>query len=181
MDAIAKRANDRFSMAGDLNLMGNILLEAGRPDEALAKFDKAVETAQTASVTAEVKGAARRNYLFNAGRAAIARKDLAAAAATAAQYRRLVDERKLPFEVWQSHELLGLIGLARGEFPTAVRELEQANQQDPRVLFNLSQAYAGAGNAEAAGKALARAANYNAFSLTYAFVRTRAQAMLKGS
>lgn len=62
-----------------------------------------------------------------------------------------------------------------------MRELEQANQQDPRVLFNLSRAYAGARNAEAAKKGLDRAANYNAFSLTYAFVRTRALAMLKGS
>ena len=181
MDEIAKRADDRFSMAADLNLMGNILLEAGRPDEALARFAKAVETAQTAIVTAEVKGAARRNHLFNAGRVAIARKDLAAAAAAAEQYQRQVDERKLPFEVRQSHELAGLIALAGGEFPAAVGELEQANQQDPRVLFNLSSAYAGAGNADAARKMLARAANYNAFSLNYAFVRTRALAMLKGS
>jgi tetratricopeptide (TPR) repeat protein len=181
MDEIAKKADDRFAMAGDLNLMGNILLEASQPDEALAAFNKAVEMAQTAIVTPDVKQATRRNYLFNAGRVAIARKDLAAAAATAEQYRRQVDEHKLPFEVWQSHELSGLIALASGDFPMAVHELEKANQQDPRVLFTLSRAYAGAGNGAAAKIALDRAVNYNAFSLTYAFVRTRAQAILKGS
>ncbi len=181
MDEIAKKADDRFAMAGDLNLMGNILLETGQPDEALAAFNKAVEMAQTAIVTPDVKEATRRNYLFNAGRVAIARKDLAAAAATAEQYRRQVDEHKLPFEVWQSHELRGLIALTSGDFPMAVPELEQANQQDPRVLFNLSRAYAGAGNGAAAKRTLDRAANYNAFSLTYAFVRTEALALLKGS
>jgi hypothetical protein len=40
---------------------------------------------------------------------------------------------------------------------------------------------AGAGNSAAAKRALDRAANHNAFSLTYAFVRTKAMALLKGS
>jgi hypothetical protein len=40
---------------------------------------------------------------------------------------------------------------------------------------------AGAGNGAAAKRALDRAANHNAFSLTYAFVRTKAMALLKGS
>jgi len=40
---------------------------------------------------------------------------------------------------------------------------------------------AGAGKAEAARATLERAANFNAFSPTYAFVRNKALAMLKGS
>jgi tetratricopeptide (TPR) repeat protein len=168
-------------MAGDLGLIAEILLEAGRTDEAEAKFTEAVEMAQSAIVTADVKEAARRNDLFDKARIALKRKDFAGAAAKAEQYRAQVEARKIPFEVRQSHELLGLIALEKGDFPTAVRELQQANDLDPRVLFNLSRAFAGAGNQEAARRTLDRAANYNAFALNYAFVRGKALAMLKGS
>jgi len=178
---VAKNGNDRFAMAGDLGFMAEILLEAGRTEEAMAKFTQSVEMVQTAIVTADVKEAARRNDLFDKARIALQRRDFAAAAAGAEQYRKQVEVRRIPFEVRQSHELLGLIALAKGDFLTAVRELEQAGQQDPRVLFNLSKACAGAGKAEAARATLERAANFNAFSPTYAFVRNKALAMLKGS
>jgi len=168
-------------MAGDLGFMAEILLEAGHTEEAMDKFTQSVEMVQTAVVTADVKEAARRNDLFDKARIALQRKDFAGAAAKAEQYRAQVEARKIPFEVRQSHELLGMIALEKGDFPTAVRELEQAGQQDPRVLFNLSRVYAGAGNTEAATTTLERAANFNAFSLTYAFVRNKALAMLKGS
>ena len=74
-----------------------------------------------------------------------------------------------------------MIALARKDFPTAVRELEQAGRQDPRVLFNLSKAFAGAGDTSAARTTLERAANFNGFSGTYAFVRNKALALLKSS
>jgi tetratricopeptide (TPR) repeat protein len=178
---VAKNGNDRFAMAGDLGFMAEILLEAGRTDEAMDKFTQSVEMAQTAIVTSDVKEAARRNHLFNVARVALLRKDISSAAATTDQYRQQVEARKIPFEVRRSHELQGLIALGKGDFPTAVRELEQAGQQDPRVLFNLSKAYAGAGKNEAARTTLDRAANFNAFSPTYAFVRNKTRAMLNGS
>jgi len=178
---IAKQGDDRFAMAGDLGLIAEILLEAGRTDEAEAKFTASVEMAQSAIVTADVKEAARRNDLFDKGRIALQRNDFASATAKAEQYRAQVEARKIPFEVRQSHELRGMIALAKGDFPTAVRELQQANDLDPRVLFNLSKAYAGAGDQEAARRTLDRAANYDAFSVNYAFIRTKALTMLKGS
>jgi tetratricopeptide (TPR) repeat protein len=174
---IAQKGEDRFAMAGDLGLMAEIVLEAGRVDEAEAKFAESAQMAQSAIVTADVKEAARRNELFNGARVALRRKDVATATAQAEHYRQQVEVRKIPFEVRRSHELLGLIALERGDPPTAVRELEQGGQLDPRVLFNLSRAYASAGDTEAARTTLDRAANFNGFSLTYAFVRTKALAM----
>jgi tetratricopeptide (TPR) repeat protein len=178
---VAKGGNDQFAMAGDLGFEAEILLEASRTDEAMEKFTQSMQMAQTAIVTADVKEATRRNYLFNVARVELQQNDVAAATATADRYRQQVEMRKIPFEVRRTHELQGLIALARKDFPTAVRELEQAGRQDPRVLFNLSKAYAGAGNTSAARTTLERAANFNGFSGTYAFVRNKALAMLKGS
>jgi tetratricopeptide (TPR) repeat protein len=178
---VAKGGNDQFAMAGDLGFEAEILLAASRTDEAMEKFTQSMQMAQTAIVTADVKEAARRNYLFNVARVELQRNDVAAAAATADGFRQQVETRKIPFEVRRTHELQGLIALAKDDFPTAVRELEQAGRQDPRVLFNLSKAYAGAGDTSSAKTTLERAANFNGFSGTYAFVRNKALAMLKGS
>jgi tetratricopeptide (TPR) repeat protein len=178
MDEIARRNDDKLAMAGDLTLAGNILLEAGRADDAAARFNEAVATAQAAIVTADVKETVQRNNLFNLARVALLRNDLASAASIAERYATLVNQRKIPFEIRQVHELFGLVALARREWSTAVAELEQANQQDPRVLLNLSRAYAGAGQGEAARRALAGAAHFNGLGLNYAFVRAKALAML---
>src|SRR5262249_35591043 len=43
MSAIANAGHDLGSVAGDANIMATVLLEAGRPDEALAKFKLQVE------------------------------------------------------------------------------------------------------------------------------------------
>ena len=57
MHAIAEAAKDLATMAGDLNLMGDILLEAGQPDKALAKYQQQLEVFGRADVPAEVKEA----------------------------------------------------------------------------------------------------------------------------
>jgi tetratricopeptide (TPR) repeat protein len=181
---IAKKSNDRVAMGGDLNQMGTILLEAGEADAALAKYDESVAMIDSSDATAQVKEAAHRNQLANLARVELVRKDLAAADAAAKEYRKQVEVKKVPFQVWQAHEIAGLVAAAKGDPKTAVAELEQANQQDPRVLFALGEAYAAAGNAAAAKKALARAANFNGFGfdgggLNYALVRAKAQAKLK--
>jgi tetratricopeptide (TPR) repeat protein len=181
---IAKKSNDRVAMSADLNQMGAVLLEAGQADAALAKFQESVAMIDSSDATAEVKAAAHKNLLANATRVELLRKDVAAADAAAKEYGKQVEVKKVPFQVWQAHEIAGLVAAAKGDSKTAVGELEQANQQDPRVLFALGEAYAAAGNAAAAKMAFARAANFNGFGfdgggLNYAFVRAKAQAKLK--
>ena len=62
-------------MAADLNAMGNILIESGKPDEAQAKFDEAIETIRVSDLTPETKANNGRFYLFNSARAALAKGD----------------------------------------------------------------------------------------------------------
>jgi hypothetical protein len=58
-----------------------------------------------------------------------------------------------------------------------VAALEQANQQDPRVLFAVSRALAGSGDAEAAHAACRRVVEFNQLNLNYGLVRPAAMAM----
>jgi tetratricopeptide (TPR) repeat protein len=179
--AIAEALKDGASLSADLNLMGNILLEAGQPDAALAKFAQQADVIAKADVPPEVKEAARRNALFSEGRVALAKKDIATAKAKATAYGTQVAIKKVPFEVRLHHELLGQIALEEKNPATAVAELEQANQQDPRVLYLLAVALQAKGESVKARAIGAKAADFNGLAANYAYVRTKAKGMLAKS
>jgi tetratricopeptide (TPR) repeat protein len=179
--AIDESAKDLVALSGATVLMGNILLEAGRLDAAESKFREGLATMEKAEVDAQVKEAARRQALFDEARVGLARGDLASARAKAADYTKAVAARSIPFEVRQSHELLGRIALAEKAYETATAELRRANQQDPRVLYLTALALQGQGDSSSAREVGARAADFNGLSNTYGYVRTKARAMVKAA
>jgi tetratricopeptide (TPR) repeat protein len=173
--ALAQAEQDGGSMSGDLTQMGDILREAGRTADALEKYREAVTVIDKAQVPDEVKQATRRTHVFEEGRVAVASNDIATAKKSLAEYTRQVAEKKRPFEVRQQHELAGLVALAERDYSTATRELQLANQQDPRVLYALSLAWKGAGDAGQATKFATKAANFNGLNFNYAYVRSKAR------
>jgi tetratricopeptide (TPR) repeat protein len=175
--AINEARGDLAALSGSHNLAGNILLEAGRVDAAAAKYDAQLAAMEKASVAEQVKEATRRQHLFDEARVALARSDVAAAKAKASAYASAVDAKKIPFEVRQSHELRGRIALAEKDHAGAAAALRQANQQDPRVLYLLAVALQGAGDAKAAKQTAVQAADWNALSPTYGYVRGKARAI----
>jgi len=177
--AINQAGKDLVALAGTLAQMGNILLEAGRVDEAESKFRDRLATIGKADVAAQVKQAARRQTLFDEARVALARKDVASAKAKASDYSKAVAAKSIPFEVRQSHELQGRIALAEKSYAAAAGELRQANQQDPRVLYLTAVALQGKGDVLAAKQLGVQAADWNGLSNTYGYVRGKAKAMVK--
>jgi tetratricopeptide (TPR) repeat protein len=173
--SLAQAEQDAGSMSGDLTQMGDVLREAGRPADALAKYREAVTVIDKSQVPEEVKQATRRTHVFEEGRVAVAGNDIATAKKSLAEYTRQVAEKNRPFEVRQQHELAGLIALAERDYSTATRELQLANQQDPRVLYALALAWKGAGEAGKATKFATKAANFNGLNFNYAYVRGKAR------
>ena len=177
MAALDTAGGDLVALSGALAQMGNVLLEAGRVDEAAAKFGEQVATIDKSSVAAQVKEATHRQALFDAARVALARNDVASARVKADAYASAVASKSIPFEVRQSHELAGRIALGEKSFAAAVGELRQANQQDPRVLYLTAVALQGKGDLQAAKDASLQAADFNGLSNTYGYVRGKARAM----
>jgi tetratricopeptide (TPR) repeat protein len=175
--AIARASGDKASLSGDWNQIGDILLEAGRADEALAKYKEQLATMDEADVPAEVKEATRRQHLFDQARVALAKKDVAGAKSKAQEYAAAVQAKRIPFEMWQQHELAGRIALQEKSYPAAAAELEQANQQDPRVMYLLAVALRGKGDGQKARTVATRAGDFNGLSATYGFVRGKAKAL----
>jgi tetratricopeptide (TPR) repeat protein len=175
--ALSEAEGDLASMSGDLNQMGDVLREAGRLDEAAAKYAESIAAIDKAKVPAEVRQGTHRNQLFEDGRVAVARNDIATAKAKLAEYATQVAVKKAPFEIRQQHELAGLIALAEKRADAAIQDLSRANQQDPRVLYLMAVAWRDAGNTQKAAAFAGKAAKFNGIAFNYAYVRAKALRM----
>jgi tetratricopeptide (TPR) repeat protein len=173
--ALAQAENDWASVSQDLIQTGDILREAGRIDAATAKYKESIDAIEKAQVPEEVKENTRRNAIFEDGRLAVARNDLATAKAKLAEYTSRVDVKKVPFEVRQQHELAGIIALAEKQYAAAADHLTQANQQDPRVLYLNALALEGAGQRDQAAAMASEAANFNGLAFNWVFVADKAK------
>jgi tetratricopeptide (TPR) repeat protein len=151
----------------------------GRPDDALAAFEKAVNLIRTSDLAKEVKDNAELIHHYNLGRVALLKKDNARATKEAERFRAGAEAKNNKNQIRLAHELLGTIALAREEFVQAVRELRQANQQNPYNLYRLALAYQGTHAKDEARKYCKAAARFNVLpQLNYAFIRQKADRLL---
>ena len=172
--ALGKGIADAAAMAGDATFMGNVLLEAGKPAEALKRFDQAVQVVEASQLTPEVKQNAKLIHRFNAARVAVATRDLATAKREGDAFMRESQARKNGFQIRLGHQVAGLIALEEKNYAGAVAHLEQANQQDPYNLYRMGLAYEGKGDRARAKEMFQLAANFNQLpTLNSAFTRAK--------
>lgn len=180
--AVAEKKNDVASMAADLQAKGNIIAEMAKYDLAGQQFDRSLQLMEASSLSQEIKDNAKLLHHFNLSTLAIGKKDYAAAKTHAEEFRQGAEASKNPVQVQLAHELAGRIALAQKDYDTAIKELEQANQQDPRNLYRLGQSYQAKGDKEKAQKFYSDAARFNSLpALNYAFIRSKAQKMASGT
>lgn len=172
--ALAETGGDWAAVSDDLNLTGDLLLEAGELDEAEAAYEESIAAIDRADVRQEVRRNVRRNTLFDRARVLLARGDLDGARALAAEYGAAVTARAIPFELRQHHELQGRIALAANDAAAAVEHLLEANQQNPRILLLLAEAYRAQGLPDKALDYAGRAADFNGLGINYAYARRAA-------
>jgi tetratricopeptide (TPR) repeat protein len=174
--AVAEKKNDAASMAADLQAKGNIYSQMKRYDAAAQQFDRSLQIVQASSLSQQIKDNAKLQHRFNQTTLALARKDLAAAKKNAEEFRQGVEAQHNPAQLGQAHELAGRIALAEKDNDKAIAELEQANLQDPRNLYRLSEACQAKGDAAKAQQYAKKAADFNSLpALNYAFVRSKVQ------
>jgi len=174
--AVAEKKNDVASMAADLQAKGNILAEMQRYADAKKQFDRSLQLIEASSLSQEIKENAKLLHQSNLTALAIGKKDYSSAASLAEEFRLGAEASKNGAQIKLSHELAGRIALGEKEYVKAIAELEQANQQDPRNLYRLSEAYQGKGDSAKAQEFCTKAAEFNSLpALPYAFVRVKAQ------
>jgi tetratricopeptide (TPR) repeat protein len=169
---IAEKTNDVASMAGDFNTMGNIYLEMGKFDEAAKRFEKSLTVTSNSTLGTEVKDNFYRFYLYNMARTDIYKNDLAAAETKTTEFCKLVEQIQNPFQMRLCHELKGMKAYAARDYNLAIDELQQANQQNPYILYRIALVYDGQKDEVKAKDYYSKAKNFNALNnLNYAFVR----------
>ena len=174
--AIAEKKNDAASMAADLQAKGNIYSQMKHYDAAAREFDRSLQIVQASNLSQQIKDNQKLQHRFNTVTLALARNDLAAAKKNAEEFRQGAEAQKNPGQVRQAHELAGRIAVAEKDYDKAIAELEQANLQDPRNLYRLSEAYQAKGDAAKAQQYAKKAADFNSLpALNYAFVRSKVQ------
>lgn len=178
--AVAEKKDDGAAMAADLQAKGNILAEMGKYDQATQQFDRSLKYIEESSLSQEIKDNARLLHHFNLAATAIGKKDYTAAKTHAEEYRQGAEASKNPAQAKLAHELAGRIALAQKDYDKTIAELQQSNLQDPRNLYRLGQAYDGKGDHAKAQEFYSNAAKFNSLpALNYAFIRTKAEKMVK--
>lgn len=176
--AVAERINDAASMAADAVAMGDVLLEAGKPEQALKQYSHALDLQERSDLSEAVKEDARLVHHYNLGRVAVRTGDLTGARQHSDAFMKGATAKKNEGEIRLAHELAGTIALEEKKFGQAAAELSKANQQDPYVLYRLAQAYQGKGDTSKAKELFQRAANLNTLpALNFSFVRAKAKKM----
>jgi tetratricopeptide (TPR) repeat protein len=180
--ALGAKIGDTAAMANDAETMGDILLNAGKPDEASKRYAQALSLVEKSSLSSEVKEDAKLAHHYNLGRFALARGDLATAKSEAEQYLKGAEEKQNHFRTRQARELAGMIALKEKKFDEAISELEKANQQDPYVVYQIALAYTGKGDQGKAQEAYKQAAEmYNLPTINYALIRAKARKQAGGA
>ena len=170
--ALGEKSADVPNLAGDLQLKGNVLLEAGKYDEAKQAFERGLKATLDSNLSQEIKDNTKLFQHYNLTRIALGKKDLATAKTESQEFRKGADASKNPAQVKQAHELAGLIALEEKNYDLALTELQQTNQQNPQNLYRLAQGYQDKVDAQKAKEFLARAAAFHSLpQVNYAFIR----------
>lgn len=173
--AIAVALNDTSAMAADYVQRGNVLLAAGSLDKAQKYFTKAVEIIQASSRSDDVKKQNKLGYLYNAGRVLAAKGEIAAAKENAAKFAKAAQAANNQFQMYQSHELYGLIAMAEKNYDRAIENFAAGNPLDPYITYQLAKAYEASGDRKMAAKFYDTAADFNPLiNMRYAFIRSKA-------
>lgn len=177
--ALAEKISDAAAMAGDLQIIGTVLYEARKFDQAADAFDKALKIVLGSQLSPEIKENARRTNLYLTARLALVRGDIEKARAKWKEYHDEVVKLDNYGQIRLAHDLAGRIALEKDDYDQALTEFGQANQQDPYILFLTGLAYERKGDLKSAREMYSETVNFNQISsINYSLVRSRAQAKL---
>lgn len=174
--ALAEKIGDAGGMAGDLGVMGDVLCESGKYDEALGKYQMAVELIKKSDLSDQIKENTSLNLFYITGYVAARKGDLAEARVKARQYLRGTEDLGNPTLIRLAHQLMAVIALEDRDYDKALEELPKASLQNPYNLYRMALAYKGKGDDAKAKEFAKQAASFNAVNnMAEAYVRNRAR------
>ncbi len=165
---------DTVAAATTAILIGDVLLEAGKPKVAQQFYTEAIGAVQSSSVDESIKDKASVQYEYNLALIAIAAGKLDSAEVLAELHLETAREHVDPTIKTQAYFLKGMVALKRGQYDKALGHFELSDLHNPYHQYFKSLALRGMGQIEAADKLLFEARNANLkHSFPLAFVKAR--------
>jgi len=175
----AQQISDAVNIAADLTIIGTLMLEIDRPDDAFLRFDDALKVVLDSDLSEEIKNNNRLAFLFNEAIVELARGNFEKAKSNQKEYARGARANTNRFQIWLSHELAGRIALQETDYKTAIAEFQRSNQQNTYNLFRQAIAYEKLGDRESARQFCQQIVDYNQLNnLNYGLIRHKAKQML---
>ena len=169
---ISDSINDDLALGQDLVNLGNIYLMYEKPDKALKYYEKSMDYFEKSNISQDLKYYIRRQLFVSAGRVAFYKKDLNILKKYAEKYKSSAQRTMNPSEIRSTHELLGYISLLEENYFLAIKEFEQADKQNPIILYLVGTAYEELGDFDKAQQIYKSVAYFNSLNdLNYAFIR----------
>lgn len=177
--SISKSIDDNLALGQDLINLGNAHLMYEKSDDALKYFEKSMEYFEKSNISQDLKYYIRRQLFVSAGRVAFYNKDVDILKEYTEKYKSSAQQTMNPNEIRKAHELTGYIYLLEENFPKAIYEFKQANQQNPIILYLIGTAYEDLGDSDKARQIYESVAHFNSLNdMNLAFIRKTALAKL---
>lgn len=177
--ALSEKIQDVVAMRIDLNNAGRVLLEMGRHDEAMVKYEKALDLALQSDQTEQRKEAQRIAHVYRQGTFALAKGRIDEARGHAKDLSEKAASFGNIFITQVSHQLLGMIALETGRYDEAIDEFMKSNSGDAYNMYRMALAFEGKGDDKKMREMLTYVVEYRGvLNLNYAFVRHIAKTRL---
>jgi tetratricopeptide (TPR) repeat protein len=177
---LSQETDDFVNISQDLSLIGNILLEQNKINEAKEKYQKALQTIQKSNLSQEIKENSENFYFYNMARVSLINGIIPEAKVQAEEFSKRIEKLGNRNQLKFSHQLKGMIAFEEKKYNEALGEFGRSNLQNPYNLYRISLAYKMKGDITKAKEFCTKAANHNTkMSMDYAFIRKKAKQTLK--
>lgn len=177
---LSQETEDFVNISQDLMSIGNILLEQNIINEAMEKYQKALQIIQKSNLSQEIKENAENFYFYNMARVSLSNGNIPEAEVQAEEFSKRIEKLGNRNLFKFSHQLKGMIAFEEKNYDEALGEFGRSNLQNPYNLYRISLAYKMKGDITKAKEFCTKAANHNTkMSMDYAFIRKKAKQTLK--
>jgi tetratricopeptide (TPR) repeat protein len=177
---ISRKNGDVVGETNDLQMLGWTAAERGQFKKTAENNRIEQKLVEGSNLTADLKKTLLNQFLFSDADLALRQKQIRTAKIKAEAFAKAAAELGDPGLWMQSRNLNGAIALGEKRYDDAIRELGQARQRNPEVLFRLAEAHLAKGDKAAAREFFSKVANFNEYDWNFAFLRAKAQKKLAG-
>jgi len=177
---ISKKIEDYLLLGNNFTTVGTIYLMDGQYNKAIKYIEKSIDFYERSDISQDLKYYLRRQLFVNTSWVAYLNDEVEKLKKYKEEYVSSAPQALNINEIRNVHLLSGHINMLEENYEDAIYEYNQANLENPIVIYLIGSAYENLGDYVTAIEYFDKAAHYNALnSLNYAYIRNIALDKLK--